>query len=117
VVNKVSDAFRSTVTEAERAMLDAKHASEPEGAAYVAASREEAVTEFTADALQTLADDMHSVLAARAEQLYRQALEVYYRAEELARDPEHANLIEEVKAMRLAHEKEYGFPPPPRTGG
>ncbi len=114
VVNAVSEAFQSTVTEEERAMLDAKHAGEPESAVYAAASREEAVTEFTADALQTVADDMRLVIDQRMEHLYRQALDVYYAAEELARDPEHAHLAEQVEALRRAHENEYGYPPPPR---
>ncbi len=120
VVNDVSEEFRKTVTEEERAALDAKHANEPESAVYAAASREEAVTEFTVDALQTLADDMRLVLDQRMEKVYRQALEVYYAAEELARDPkhpEHAQLVEQLAAMRLAHEKEYGAPPPPRPRG
>jgi len=115
VLNDVSEAFSSTMTEAERAALDAKHANDPESAAYAAGTREEAMIEFTADALQTLADDMHSVLDARKERLYRQALDVYYAAEELARDPEQAHLTEQVEAMRRAHISEYGYPPPPRS--
>jgi len=111
----VSEAFSSTMTEAERAALDARHAGDPESAAYAAGTREEAMIEFTADALQTLADDMHSVLDARKERLYRQALDVYYAAEELARDPEQAHLAEQVEAMRRAHISEYGYPPPPRS--
>jgi len=54
------------------------------------------------------------VLDRRMQALYRQALDVYYTAEELARDPEHAHLAAQVEAMRLAHEREYGHPPPPR---
>ena len=115
VVNDISEAFGSTMTDAERAGLEARHADEPEGAVYAAGSREEAMTEFAIDALQTLADDMRSVLDRRMEALYRQALDVYYAAEELARSPEHAQLAEQVEAMRRAHEKEYGYPPPPRA--
>jgi hypothetical protein len=62
VLDNVSERFRSTVTEEERAALDAKHADEPQMAHYPAGSREEAMLEFTADALQTLADDMDAVL-------------------------------------------------------
>ena len=114
VVNDMSAAFQSTMSEAERARLDAKHANEPESAVYAAGSREEAVTEFTADALLTLAEDMQSVLDGRRERAYREALDVYYAAEELARDPEHAHLAAHIEAMRRAHESEYGHPPPPR---
>ncbi len=114
VVNGMTEAFQSTVTEDERAALDARHASEPEGAAYVAASPEDALIEFTADALGTLVEDMQSVLDGRMQSLYQQALDVYYTAEELVRHPEHAHLAAHVEAMRLAHEREYGVPPPPR---
>jgi len=111
VANDMSEAFRSTVTEAERAALDARHAAELDGAAYAGTTSQ---IDFTLDALQTLAGDMRSVIEQRAERLYRQALEVYYAAEELARDPEHAHLIEQVETMRLAHERDYGYPPPAR---
>ena len=115
VVNDMSEAFRSTMTEAERAALDAKHAGDTEGAAYLAGNREDAMVAFTIDALQTLADDMQSVLDRRREALYRQALEIYYATEELARHPEHAHLAAQLEAMRQAHEREYGCPPPART--
>jgi hypothetical protein len=86
----------------------------PAHAVYAAGSREEATAAFTRDALGTLVDDIQSVVDARTQALYRQALDVYYAAEELARDPGHAHLAEHVEAMRLAHEREYGHPPPPR---
>jgi hypothetical protein len=57
---------------------------------------------------------MQSVLDRRRQSLYQQALDVYYATEELARDPEHAHLAAQVEALRLAHEREYGHPPPPR---
>ena len=43
-----------------------------------------------------------------------QALAVYYAAEELARDPAHADLIPQVEAMRTAYERDYGRPIPAR---
>ena len=116
LLNQISESFQSTMTEDERAALDAKHAGEQEGAVYAAASREEAMIQFTADALETLAGDIHSTIDRRLESVYRQALEVYYATEELARQPEHAHLAEQLEAMRQAHERDYGFPPPPREG-
>ena len=113
-VNAMTEAFQCTVTDDERAALDAKHATEPETAVYAATSPEEALVDFTIDALGTLAADMQSVIDGRMQSLYQQALDVYYTAEELARDPEHAHLAAHVEAMRLAHEREYGHPPPPR---
>ncbi len=115
VVNCASEAFQNAVTEEERAALHARHADEPEVMRHAAVSREQAMFAFTADALQSLADDMSAVLDQRMERAYRESLEVYYRTEELSRDPEHAHLIEHVEAMRRAHETAYGCPPPPRT--
>jgi hypothetical protein len=50
----------------------------------------------------------------RMEEAYRKALDVYYTAEELARNPEHAELLPHVDAMRQAHEAQYGRPIPPK---
>ena len=115
VVNDMTASFQGTMTDGERATLNARHANDPESAACAAGSREEAMIEFTADALLTLAQDMQSVLDGRRESAYREALDVYYAAEELARQPEHAHLTVHVEAMRRAHESEYGHPPPRRT--
>ena len=115
VVNGMSEAFQSTVTDEERAALDVRHAEEPDTVAYPAVSLEDALMGFTIDAISMLVVDMHTVLDGRIQSLYRQALEVYYVSEELARDPKHAHLAAHVEAMRLAHEKEYGYPPPPRS--
>jgi len=69
-----------------------------------------------ADALQSLADDVSaSVDHAKAKAL-EAALQIYYTAEELARDPEHAHLIPHVQQMREACEREYGRPIPPKAG-
>lgn len=115
ILGNMNEAFRSEVTEEERAALDAEHAEEPEMAHYPAGSREEAMLEFTVEAMQMIADDMEAVLEQRMDRLYRQALEVYNKAEELSRDPNHAHLIVHVEAMRRAHEQEYGYPPPPAS--
>ena len=114
VANDTSNAFRGTLTDEERAALDAKHENEAPSAAYAVATREDATIEFTIDALQTLGNDMQSILDRRMEKLYREALEVYYATEELAAKPEHAHLREQLEAMRAAHERQYGCPPPPR---
>src|SRR5437868_4940015 len=84
VVNDMTASFQGTMTDGERATLNARHANDPESAACAAGSREEAMIEFTADALLTLAQDMQSVLDGRRESAYREALDVYYAAEELA---------------------------------
>jgi hypothetical protein len=114
IINSMSEAFQQTVTDEERAALLAREADQPQTVQYAAASREDAMVEFAADALRTVADDMDLVLTQRRERFYREAMEIYYTAEELSRQPEHARLIEHVEAMRRAHIAEYGYPPPPR---
>jgi hypothetical protein len=42
-------------------------------------------------------------------------MEVYYSAEELARDPANAHIIPHVEAMRAAYEKDFGHPIPARV--
>ena len=66
------------------------------------------------DALGSMADELHAALEEKRDKLVRDAMEVYYTAEELARDPEHANLIPHVEAMRAAYERDFGKPIPPR---
>ena len=64
--------------------------------------------------LQSLADDLSAVIEQKRARLEEQALEIYYTAEELARDPEHADLIPVVERMRQAYQHDYGCPIPPR---
>jgi malate synthase len=64
------------------------------------------------EAVEGLADEVRSSVDAAREQAFEQALDIYYAAEELARDPEHANLIEQVEKMRQAYLSSYGHPIP-----
>ena len=88
------------------------------GIVYSVDEREQAMSEFdtlaAAQALSTLANQIQYVVDRRMQEAYRMALDVYYAAEELARDPEHAELIPHVEAMRQAHEQQYGKPIPPK---
>lgn len=67
-----------------------------------------------ADALQSLADDLHAVIEQKRAQAEAQALEIYYTAEELSRDPEHAHLIPVVERLREAYRNDHGKDIPPR---
>lgn len=67
-----------------------------------------------ADGLSSLADDLSAALDHARNVATAKALEIYYVAEELARDPEHAHLIAHVERMRAAYESEHGRPIPPR---
>ncbi|MEA2491650.1 MAG: hypothetical protein QOH21_3442 [Acidobacteriota bacterium] len=64
--------------------------------------------EAIADALESLADDARALAAAAIESAVEQALDVYYAAAELARQPEHANLIPHMENMRRAYHEQYG---------
>lgn len=66
------------------------------------------------DALESMADELHAAIEEKREKLFNDAMNVYYTAEELAKDPEHANLIPHVEAMRAAYERDFGKPIPPR---
>jgi hypothetical protein len=70
-----------------------------------------------AEALQTFADDLNAVIEQKRAHLEEQALEVYYTAEELAKDPAHADLIPVVERLRQAYFNDHGKPIPPRKKG
>jgi len=77
------------------------------------------VPDFELDAVEEALEQLTAELtdavdAARARAL-QGALNVYFAAEELARDPANAHLIPHVEAMRRAFEHDYGVPIPPRS--
>lgn len=78
----------------------------------------EAIADFeygaVADALESIADSLGAAIDDAQANLLTRCLEVYYAAEELSRDPAHADLIPRVEAMRRAYEQSYGKPIPPR---
>ena len=113
VANEASTAFGTTMSEAERASIVAARPATP---VHSTMNPEDALLQFAADGLGELADAIQTIIDQRMEKLYRQALEVYYAAEELARDPAHADLIPHVEAMRRGHERDYGRAIPPREG-
>jgi hypothetical protein len=66
------------------------------------------------DALESMASELEQAIDEKREHAIQSALEVYYNAEELAKDPAHAELIPHVENMRKAYEKDFGRPIPPR---
>jgi hypothetical protein len=64
--------------------------------------------EAVAEALGTMADEVHALVETVAQTLVEQALDVYYALEELVRDPEHAHLLPHLENMRNAYEQSYG---------
>jgi hypothetical protein len=66
-----------------------------------------------AEGLESLADELSTAIDRQHAKATEAALRIYYAAEELARDPEHADLIPRVERMREAYESSYGRPIPP----
>ena len=121
VVDEASVAFDATLSEEGRRARDARRNTDvPENLVpYPAGFGEEAMYEFelstAAEALHTLADEIQAECDRRMAEAYRMALDIFYAAEELSRDPKHAELIPQVEAMRLAHELQYGKPIPEKS--
>ncbi|PYQ32084.1 MAG: hypothetical protein DMF56_03025 [Acidobacteria bacterium] len=120
VVGEAAVTFEAGLTPEDKAALKNRKFddSAPE-IVYSIDERDQAMSDFdalaAADAMSALADEIQFVVNRKMEMAYRQALEVYYTAEELARDPEHAELVPHVEAMRRAHEEQYGMPIPPKA--
>jgi len=70
-----------------------------------------------ADALESMTSELGAALKDAHTKAMNDALDVYYTAEELARDPAHADLIPHVESMRRAYERDFGMPIPPRGRG
>ena len=66
------------------------------------------------EGLESLAADVSATVEHARAAATAKALEIYYAAEELSRDPEHADLIPLVEKMRAAYESDYGKPIPPK---
>jgi hypothetical protein len=66
------------------------------------------------DALQSFAADVDAVAEEARARVIESALQVYYAAEELARDPANAELIQLVQKMSEAYERDFRRPIPPR---
>ena len=67
-----------------------------------------------ADGVESLANDLSAAVERKRAEALEMALQVYYTAEELSRDPEHADLIPHVEKMREAYFSSYGKPIPPK---
>lgn len=108
-----SEAILAKLAEIRRAIPRLSTTPRPERKSLVAARTiEEFEAEAVADALEALAEDIQTTVREAEDRLYEQALDAYHVAEELARDPAHADLIPHVEALRKAHQNSYGRPVP-----
>jgi hypothetical protein len=88
------------------------------GAATLLATSEEAMEIFEletlADALDSFAGEITDSIETAQQQAMAGALEIYYAAVELAKDPEHAHLIPYVEQMRAVYRRDFGTEIPER---
>jgi hypothetical protein len=70
--------------------------------------------ETLAEALESFADELSESVEMARQKALEKALEIYYEAEKLAKDPEHADLIPYVEQMREAYRRDFGTDIPER---
>src|SRR4029079_9917531 len=83
--------------------------------AFEAASLEDFELLTVADALAELSAQISDSVAFAREQALAEALKIYYAAEELAKDPAHADLIPHLEEMRQDYQRDFGVAIPPQT--
>jgi hypothetical protein len=64
--------------------------------------------ETLADALESFADELSESIETAQQKAMAQAMDIYYAAEELSKDPEHAHLIPYVEQMREIYRRDFG---------
>lgn len=121
LVQKISAAFETTMTEEERAAQRKRERDDTSSAlVYSVEQREAAFDEFATlgamEALETMADEIHTVIEARMQKLYVDCLAIYYALEDLAaKDPENETYIRHMGEMERAHLSQYGRAIPRRA--
>ncbi|MGA8808447.1 MAG: hypothetical protein WB973_11265 [Thermoanaerobaculia bacterium] len=70
--------------------------------------------ETLADALESFAGEITDSIETAQQEAMAGALEIYYAAAELAKDPEHAHLIPYVEQMRAVYRRDFGSDIPER---
>ncbi|HEX3582764.1 MAG TPA: hypothetical protein VH087_13435 [Thermoanaerobaculia bacterium] len=118
LVAKISTAFDATMSEDERAAREKRQRDDTSAAlVYSADQREDAVADFAAlDALQSMADEIHTVIEGRMQKLYADCLAIYYALEDLAAtDPTNETYQHHMREMEGAHLSQYRRGIPPRA--
>ena len=111
-----AEAILSMLAELRAAMprAEVKPKPQPQESSEGVTSVEDFEMQTVLEAIESVAAELSAALDEAQAKAMAGALEVYYKAEELARDPAHADLIPHVEAMRKAYEKDFGHPIPPR---
>jgi len=66
------------------------------------------------DGIQSLLEDVQTMVAQKRARLHEDVMKIYYAMEEAVRDPENAHLIPHLEQMREAYQRDYGTPIPPK---
>ena len=66
------------------------------------------------EGMESLHEDLSAALERNRAEITETALRIYYATEEASHDPANAHLIEQVEEMRIAYEREFGQPIPPK---
>jgi len=122
LVQKIQESFETTMTPEELAAREKRARDDDASGAFVYSANQSAqafddfATQSAIDALETMADEIHTVIEKRMEKLRAQALEVYYALEDLlAKDPGNEEYLHHMEEMQRAHQSQYGKPIPPRA--
>jgi hypothetical protein len=112
--------IRESIPERHRvAELPSLPQPEKLGPMVIVEESEDAVRQFELESLYhstyQVATELQASLDAAEARLFQQAMDVYYAAEELSRDPAHADLIPLVEDLRATFERDMGYPIPPRS--
>jgi hypothetical protein len=67
--------------------------------------------ETLADALESFAGELSDSIETAQQKAIAEALEIYYAAEKLAKEPEHAHVIPYVQQMRAIYRRHFGKEP------
>jgi hypothetical protein len=70
--------------------------------------------ETLANALESFASELSDSIETAEQQAMAGALEIYYAAEKLAKEPEHAHLVPYVEQMRAIYRRDFGTDIPER---
>jgi hypothetical protein len=117
VINTLAS-IRERIPQLAKARAAAPPPEVPEERLSFVPGDEEAMKTFEmqalADALESFADELRASIDEAEQKLMADAMAVYYAAEELSKDPEHAHLIPYVEQMRAIYRRDFGKEIPPK---
>jgi hypothetical protein len=117
ILNTIAS-VRAQLPQLAKARAAAPPPEKPEEYLAFVPGDEEAMKTFEmlalADGLESFAGELRTAIDEAQQTLMENAMNVYYAAEELIKDPEHAHLIPYVEQMRAIYLRDFGTEIPPR---